>query len=219
MWETLTYEGVVYYFIDNEYYYKRDMLYGYDDDGERTAFFSKAVLEALKHINWHPNIIHSHDWHAALIPVYLKSEYKDMELYSNIKTIFTIHNLKFQGIYNPYVLGDVLGIDVKSEAATALRQFDTINYLRGALVCSDKITTVSPSYSDEIKTDYYGERQQDILIQRSEVLSGILNGIDPAKYDPSTDTSLYCFYTKDSFELKSENKSRLQKELGLNENS
>lgn len=217
--ETLSYEGVIFYFIDNEYYYKREQLYGYDDDGERTAFFSKAVLEALKYLDWKPDIIHSHDWHAALIPVYLRAEYKINELYSGIKSVFTIHNLKFQGIYSPYVLGDLLGIDDKTETAAALRQFDTVNYLRGALVCSDRITTVSPSYSDEIKTEYYGERQQDILNARSDILSGILNGIDPDKFNPSSDSSLYQQYSKDSFELKLANKKSLQKDLGLYEQS
>ncbi len=150
--ETLTYGGVVFRFVDNEYYFKREALYGYGDDGERTAFFSKAALEALRHIGWVPDIIHCHDWHAALIPVLLKGQFMGEEPYRGIKTVFTIHNPQYQGIYPPGVLGDLLGLDWSSEAAGALRQFDTVNYLRGALACSGRISPVSPTYTEEILT-------------------------------------------------------------------
>ncbi|SHI13480.1 starch synthase [Sporobacter termitidis DSM 10068] len=214
--ETLTHRGVVFYFVDNEYYFKRDRLYGYDDDGERVAFFSKAVLECLAHMpGFFPRVLHCHDWHAALVPVYLRELYGGADKYRDIKTVFTIHNLKFQGVFSRFYLGDVLGLDGYPAAADQLAQFDAINYMRGGLNYADAITTVSPAYAEEIRTDFYGERAQDILNRRRNVLTGILNGIDSSAYDPAADTALYALYTADDLSGKAENKKRLQAELGL----
>lgn len=214
--ESLTYHGVKFYFIDNEDYFKRDRLYGYNDDGERVAFFSKAVLECLPYIpDFMPQIIHCHDWHSALIPVYLRELFREREGYGDIKTVFTIHNLKFQGVFPMYDLGDVVGLEGYPAAADQLRQFDTINYMRGALNYSDRLTTVSPSYAGEITTDFYGERTQDILLRRHSVLSGILNGIDNTKHDPATDKDIYELFDAASLCGKSANKKQLQAELGL----
>lgn len=217
--DTLIFGGVTFYFIDNEEYFKRDSLYGYDDDGERVAFFSKAVLECLPYMgDFVPDVLHCHDWHTALIPVYLRELYHDSSFYSHIKTVFTIHNLKFQGTFPPSYLGDMLGLDAYPAAADQLRQFDSTNYMRGGLNYSDRLTTVSPSYAEEITTEFYGERAQDILARRRSALSGILNGIDNDKYDPATDHDIYHQFSIDSFGMKSENKKQLQKELGLEEN-
>jgi starch synthase len=216
--EMLEHDGVTFYFIDNEYYFKRDRLYGYDDDGERVAFFSKAVLESLPYMGgFFPQLLHCHDWHASLIPVYLRELYREREGYTGIKTALTIHNLKFQGIYPRYHLGDVLGLEKIPAAADQLKQFDTINFLRGGLNYTDAITTVSPTYAEEICTEFYGERCQDILRRRHSVLSGILNGIDTVKYDPATDPEIYRTFDAQSLDGKAENKKRLQADLGLEE--
>ncbi|MDP4109758.1 MAG: glycogen synthase GlgA [Bacillota bacterium] len=217
--ETLTLDDVIYYFIDNEYYFNRDKLYGYGDDGERTAYFSKAVAECISFLpGFFPDIIHCHDWHAALAPVYLRENFNDDSKYGAVKTVFTIHNLKYQGVFPGFYLGDVLGLDNRPNAASQLKQFDAVNYMRGALNYSDRLTTVSPTYADEICTDFYGERAQDIFIRRRGILTGILNGIDNKKYDPGTDKDIYLNYLADSFDKKSENKKFLQVELGLEAN-
>ena len=215
--ETLTYGGVTFYFIDNEYYFERCDLYGYEDDGERAAFFSKAVLACLPHMTgFFPDIIHCHDWQTALIPIYLRELYRMKTGYGEIKTVFTIHNLKFQGIFPRHDLGDVLGLEHVAAASDQLTQYDTINYLRGGLNYSDRLTTVSPSYAREICTEYYGEKVQDILVRRCGVLSGILNGIDTEKFDPAAGADICEAYDSLSLEKKSKNKLSLQKELGLN---
>ena len=216
--ETLEHGGVTFYFVDNEDYFKRDRIYGYDDDGERVAFFSKAVLECLPYMaGFSPDILHCHDWHASLIPVFLREHYREKPGYTGIKTVFTIHNLKFQGIFSMSYLGDMLGLHETPAAVEQLVQFDTVNYLRGALNYSDRLTTVSPTYADEITGEFYGERAQDILCRRRNVLSGILNGIDSAKYDPSAGTDIYAAFDQASPGGKAENKARLQAELGLTE--
>jgi starch synthase len=214
--ETLTHQNVTYYFVDNEYYFKRDRLYGYDDDGERIAFFSMAVLACLPYLpDFFPQILHCHDWHASLVPVYLRELFNTEAQYRDIKTVFTIHNLKFQGIFPLSYIAEVLGLQAYPDAVRQLTQFDTINYLRGALNYSDRITTVSPTYADEICTEFYGERAQDILTRRRNILSGILNGIDSTKYNPAADTHICQSYDADSYEKKLENKTYLQAELGL----
>lgn len=214
--ETLTYQNVVFYFIDNEYYYKRDRLYGYDDDGERIAFFSKAVLECLRYLpDFLPHIIHCHDWHAALIPVYLRELFHTEEKYRDIKTVFTIHNLKFQGVFPDYFLADVLGLQERPEAVRQLRQSGGINFMRGGLNYSDVLTTVSPTYAKEISTETFGEHTQDIFIRRHHVLFGILNGIDNNKYNPAADQDIIQTYDTQTYRKKYENKKYLQAELGL----
>ncbi|MBQ2058183.1 MAG: glycogen/starch synthase, partial [Firmicutes bacterium] len=190
----LKYKGVTYYFLDNEFYFHRDRAYGEFDDGERIAFFSKAVLDTIPMLEgFEPDILHCNDWHTALCPVFLKALYAGQPGYDRIRTIFTVHNLKFQGEYSDMLFGDVLGLAGHPWGDSVLRGFGggrSVNFLQGALWCADRITTVSPSYADEICTEYYGEHMDGIFNARRAVLSGILNGIDYKVYDPETDKAL-----------------------------
>ncbi|MDR1572444.1 MAG: glycogen synthase GlgA [Clostridiales Family XIII bacterium] len=214
--EMLKYRGVVYYFIDNEQYFKRDSLYGYGDDAERAAFFCKAVLECLAHLErFKPQIIHCNDWHTSLIPVMLKEYFGDHPYYSDIKTVMTVHNLKYQGIISRHCLGDLLGMEGHVAARERLSWGDAINFLKGALHYADAITTVSPSYAEEIKTPYYGEGLDGVLRWREECLSGILNGIDYEIYSPSSDSLIPETYRSGEWEGKAANKRALQGELLL----
>ena len=210
---TLKLGKIQYYFLDNEYYFYRDNAYGYGDDCERAAYFSKAVLETLQHIDFAPDIIHAHDWHTALVPVFLREHYRGMERYDRIRTVFTIHNLKFQGICWRFYLGDILGL---YECKNAYDQLcwgdDAINFMQGALYYSDYITTVSPTYAGEIRTPAYGEELDGVLNQRADRLQGILNGIDTAQYDPAK--AAFPFSAED-FSGKKACKAALQEELGL----
>lgn len=215
--ETLRYQGVTYYFLDNEYYFKRGNAYGYFDDGERIAFFSKAVCEFIKYIDFEPEILHCNDWHTALCPVFLREFYMQIDKYKNIKTVFTVHNLKFQGKFDKFVLGDILGLDNNYAARTQMLEGDAVNFMRGALNYSDRLTTVSPTYAEEICTDAYGEGLNDVYNRRKSILSGILNGIDPKAYDPMNDPYIYAPFNKDDLSGKTENKLALQRELGLEE--
>jgi len=204
----LKYQGVHYYFIDNEYYFRRDQLYGYGDDGERFAFFSKAVLDSILHMkDFKPDVIHCNDWHTALIPVMIK------EYYGEIKTLLTIHNLKHQGVFSKEVFEDLLGMNENTPGARSLEFHGSVNYFKGGLLCADAITTVSPTYAKEILESYYGEGLEDILRQRKEKITGILNGIDYEKYDPRTDHRLVSPYPCISW--KDENKVELQALLDL----
>lgn len=214
--ETLTLKGVTYYFIDNEYYFRRAYPYGYDDDAERIAFFSKAILEALQYLpDFFPDVIHCNDWHTALTPVFLREHYMALPEYRDIKTVFTIHNLKFQGQFPPSVLADVLGLHKNIAASNQLADNGCVNFMKGALLYSDRLTTVSETYSEEIQSEYYGEGMQYIFQSRRHILSGIVNGIDITKYNPAKDKSLYKAYTKETLEVRKENKADLQAELGL----
>lgn len=206
---------VTYYFLDNEYYFKRDNLYGEFDDGERFAFFSKAVCEAILHMDFEPDILHCNDWHTALAPVFLREFYRDAEKTRDIKTIFTIHNIKFQGMFSSFLLGDILGLWGTPAAWQLLSDSHTVNYMLGALCYSDRITTVSPGYAEEICSWYYGEGLEYILNKRKSILSGILNGIDTKVYDPEKDKALAVNYGASSLEKKKENKLALQRETGL----
>lgn len=215
---TLRRGGVTYYFLDNEYYFKRGSVYGEFDDGERVAFFSTAVLETIRHIsrNFAPDILHCNDWHTALVPVFLKELYRGEEVYDRIKTVFTIHNLKFQGQYNMYMVGDVLGLH-KTPAAGQLNHDDSFNFLQGAVIYSDAVTTVSPTYADEICTVKYGEHLEGLFESRKYKLSGIINGIDNKNYDPMTDKAVEVHFDENSLDRKALNKLALQRELGLRE--
>lgn len=205
-----TVDGVVYYFIDNEYYFRRTGIYGFFDDGERFAFFSKAVVDMIRYIDYQPDILHCNDWQTALIPVYLNCYYRGDENYRNIRTVFTIHNIQYQGQYGQEIIGDVLGLP------RGYVEYDgDCNYMKGALVQSDRITTVSPTYAHEILDEWYAHGMDRILREQSWKLRGILNGIDTDSYNPATDRSLYRNYTKDSIEDKLINKQNLQRELGL----
>ena len=210
-------DGVIYYFVDNEYYFKRDGLYGYYDDAERFAFFSRAVLEIIPHIDFKPDIIHCNDWQTALIPVYLTEMYSKDPFYSSIKTVFTIHNIQYQGKYGMELYGDVLGLP---EGKESLVEYDgCVNFMKGAIQCSDKVTTVSPTYSREILEPYYSHGLDSILKEFGYKLTGIVNGIDTDVYNPQTDRLIYNNYSVQTLECKQKNKEKLQKEMGLPKSS
>jgi len=213
--EEMEYQGIHYYFLDNEYYFSRPQVYGEYDDAERFAFFSRAALESLIHIpGFKPDIIHCHDWHTALIPLMLKEFYGREPLYYPIKTIFTIHNLKYQGIFPPEVLGDIVGFGSEYFEENALEFYGAVNFMKGALLAADRITTVSPTYAEEIKDPYYGEKLDGLLRKRSDYLIGILNGIDYDVYDPLNDPYLVMPYHNVAL-AKDENKKHLQQVMGL----
>ena len=205
--------GVIYYFIDNQYYFKRDGLYGYYDDAERFAFFSRAVLEILPHIDFKPDVIHCNDWQTALTPVYLDVFYRHDPFYSNMKTVFTVHNIQYQGKYGHELTGDVLGIPLENE--NVIEYDDCVNFMKGAFVTSHRITTVSPTYSHEIMDPYYSHGLDGILRELSGKVSGIVNGIDTDVYNPETDSLIYKNFTVDDLGGKAVNKAELQRELGL----
>lgn len=212
--EELEYQGIHYYFIDNDYYFGRERLYGYEDDGERFAYFCKAVLESLPHICYQPDILHCHDWHTALIPLYLGEKYGDQPFYFGMKTILTIHNLQHQGYLPIDHFDDVLGLAGHKTAWEMLEFKGGLNILKAGLLSSHVITTVSPTYAEEIQSPYYGEGLDEILRQRRTDLYGFLNGIDTEKYDPQKDPYLAVNY-RSSLCKKEENKIELQKILGL----
>ena len=208
-------DGVIYYFIDNQYYFKRESLYGYFDDAERFAFFSRAVLEVLPYINFTPDIIHCNDWQTAMVPVYLNEFYKADPFYSDIKTVFTIHNIQYQGKYGMELYGDLLGLVPGRES---LVEYDgCVNLMKGAIQCADKITTVSPTYAREILEPYYSHGLDNILKQFTYKLTGIVNGIDYDVYNPETDPMIFKNFDVKSLDIKAYNKSELQKQMGLPE--
>ncbi len=217
--ETLEEGGVTCYFIDNEYYFKRGGPYGYFDDGERIAFFSKAVVESLQYLpDFRCDVLHCNDWHTALAPVFLREFYQGLPLYENVKTVLTVHNLKFQGQMSDSVLGDILGLAHIPAAARQLRSDSgSVNFLKGGLCYSDLLTTVSPTYAEEIKSAFYGERLDEVFRRRADVLSGIRNGIDTARYDPASDPQLAARFSRDELSGKAVCKAALQRELGLPE--
>ena len=217
----LEYDGIPFYFIDNEYYFKRASSYGFYDDGERFAYFDRAVLEAVNHmIDFTPDIIHLNDWHTGMIAPIMKEHFKHHPRFVNIKTIFTIHNLQYQGVFSKETLGDLLSLGDDYFSEDRLKFYDAISFMKGGLNFSDKITTVSSSYAEEIKTPFYGEGLHGLLQVRSGDLSGIVNGIDTELFNPKEDKEL--FYNFDSYDLtgKIKNKLELQKSLNLpvNEN-
>ncbi|MEK3659960.1 glycogen synthase GlgA [Paenibacillus sp. FSL F4-0236] len=210
--EHMVYDGIPVYFIDNEYYFGRDGIYGYMDDGERFAFYNRAVLECLPAIDFQPDVMHCHDWHAAVIPMLLQGHYRHNPFYSEMRSVFTIHNLLYQGVFPYEVLGELLGLD--SSYFGGVEYYGNVNFLKGGIVYSDRVTTVSPTYSEEIRTPYYGYGLDGLLNARADVLSGIVNGIDTKSYNPATDTSLVTRY-RSNLAKKTENKLALQEELGL----
>ncbi len=205
--------GVIYYLIDNEYYFKRGSFYGHYDDGERFAFFSRAVLEILPYIDFKPDIIHCNDWQTALVPVYYSTIYGNKEGYTGIKTVFTIHNIQYQGKYGNEILGDVFGLG--EECSSLLNFGDCINLMKGGIECANKVTTVSNTYAGEILDPWFSHGLDPILKERSYKLSGILNGIDVINYNPETDKDIFCNYSAKDFEGKAENKAALQELFGL----
>lgn len=208
-------DGVTYYLIDNEYYFGRDGLYGYYDDGERFAYFDRAVLEFLKEIEYQPDIIHCNDWHTGMIPVMLEVEYAKDLFYYNMKSIFSIHNLKFQGVFSKDILQDLFGYDLEPYYNNSLAFDGGVSFLKGGVMYSDRITTVSNTYVEEIKSYEYGERMDFDLRNRSYALSGILNGIDYEEFNPEKDKNIYRHFNKNNLEGKGINKEELQKELGF----
>ena len=206
-------DGVIYYFIDNQYYFKRDGMYGHFDDAERFAFFSRAVLEVIPHIGFTPDVIHCNDWQTALIPVYLNTFYRGDELYRNIRTVFTIHNIQYQGKYGYELTADVLGLPPESQS---LLDYDNcINFMKGGIQCADKVNTVSPTYAKEILNPYFSHGLDNILKEFTYKLTGIVNGIDTEVYNPETDPLIYKNYSAESIAGKAYNKKMLQQELVL----
>ena len=211
--------GVIYYLIDNEYYFKRNTFYGHYDDGERFAFFSRAVLEILPYIDFKPDIIHCNDWQTALVPVYYSTYFANREGYTGIKTVFTIHNIQYQGKYGREILGDVFGLG--EEHASLLDFGGCTNLMKGGIECANKVTTVSNTYAGEILDPWFSHGLDPILKERSEKLSGILNGIDVINYDPETDKDIFYNYSAADYSAKAKNKAALQELFGLpvNENT
>ena len=216
--EKLEHDGVTYMFVDNERYFARDYPYGFFDDGERFAFFSKAITESLQHLpeGFECDILHCNDWQTALAPVFLREFYQGLPLYDRVKTVFSIHNVAFQGQFSDTVMEDILGVAHIPAAASQLRcDACSINYMLGALRYADAITTVSPTYADEIQTPEFGEGLDGVLRERSYALQGILNGIDVAGFDPATDKRIAANYTVEDRSGKAVCKAKLQEELGL----
>lgn len=213
--DEMEWDGIRFYFIDNEYYFTRSQLYGEYDDGERFAFFTRAVLEALGHLDFYPDVIHCHDWHAGMIPFLLKEQYAWRKEYAGIKTVFTIHNLQFQGIFPRVILGDLLGLDDHYFNSEQLEFYGNMSFMKAALISSDKITTVSPTYMDEIQTPYLGERLDGVLRMRRDDFAGILNGIDSELYNPETDKDIEAIFSAKELENRSRNKQAIQRKFEL----
>ena len=213
--EETIYQGIPYYFIDNEYYFKRKTLYDEFDKAEQFAFFSRAVLESLLHIpEFHPDILHCHDWHTAMVPLMLREFYRQEPYHFRLRTVFTIHNLKYQGVFGREILTDVLGLREEFFQESLLEFNGGINFMKAALIYADKVTTVSPTYAREIQTPYFGEHLEGVLQQRADNVVGIVNGLDYEIYNPDKD-SLIMYPFSSSPDAKQKNKSYLQNRLGL----
>ncbi len=209
-------DGVTYYFLDNKYYFGRPYIYGLGgDEYERYGFFCRAVLNALPLLSFRPDVLHAHDWQSGMVPALLKIQYAHLPFYTGIHSLFTIHNLQYQGIFGIHEVQDVLGLGDGLWSNDKLECYGCANFMKAGLVYSDAISTVSPSYAEEITTAYYGERLDGLIRARRDSLYGVLNGIDIEEYDPATDPLIYQTYTADDLAGKAENKRRLQEELGL----
>ncbi|NLJ25644.1 MAG: glycogen synthase GlgA [Firmicutes bacterium] len=208
-------QGIPFYLIDNEYYFGRHELYGYGDEAERYACFCRAVLETLTTIDLRPDILHLHDWQTGVVSPLLRAHYGQVPFYQNTKTVFTIHNLKYQGIFPKTILSDLLELDLNHFKPEGLEFYDNVNFLKAGLVYSDALTTVSPTYAREIQDPFFGEKLEGVLRRRQADLTGILNGIDYHEYNPATDHHIWKQYDVDSFPKKGENKLRLQEQLNL----
>ena len=205
-------DGVIYYLLDNQYYFKRDTLYGHYDDAERFAFFSRAVLEILPYIDFIPDVIHCNDWQTAMVPVYKDRYYHD-GIYQNIKTVFTIHNIQYQGKYGYELMSDVLGLS--DDSAHIVEYENCVNLMKGGIECADRVTTVSRTYAEEILTPWFSHGLDEILKLRQFKLGGIVNGIDVDVYNPETDPLIYEGFSAENLAGKAKNKAELQKEMGL----
>ena len=215
--EKLVYDGITFYFVDNKQYFQRNYIYGLGgDESERYTYFSRAVLEALPQIDFIPDVLHCHDWQTGLIPMLLNAQYKQLEPYKDIKTVFTVHNLQYQGIFSISEIEELVSLGDWAYTSDNLEFYGMCSMMKGGLVGADKITTVSPTYSQEIQTAYYGERLDGLLRKRVDDLSGILNGIDTVEYDPANDAMIAKTYTAETYkEGKAVNKAALQEQLGL----
>ncbi|WP_027129076.1 glycogen synthase GlgA [Fusobacterium perfoetens] len=214
--ESLEYDGVTFYFLDNEYYFKRPEPYGHYDDGEIFTFFSRAILETLKYLDdFKPDVIHCNDWHTGVLPLFLKTHYSYDVRYQGIKTVYTIHNLKYQGVFSKTVLGELLGLDDSFFTENAIKFYDGISFMKAGIMYSDIVNTVSKSYAEEIRTPYFGENLDGLLNGISYKLYGIVNGIDYDEHNPLTDKNIYKQYDKENLKYKVVNKLELQKDLGL----
>ena len=211
----LDHDDVRYYFIDNEYYFKRDSLYGHYDDGERFSYFCRAVLDIIPYLNFVPDVIHSHDWHTGMIGFLLKEQYRYLPLYQSIKSVFTIHNLKFQGVFPRSVMHDLLMFDDNYFHIDRLEFNGNISFMKAALLAADKITTVSETYRNEIQDPFFGHQLDGLLQALSYKLVGILNGIDSDLYHPEVDEHIAANYNLETVGKKKINKRALQEEFGL----
>ncbi|MEY8746144.1 glycogen synthase GlgA [Paenibacillus tundrae] len=212
--EMMEYEGIPVYFVDNEYYFGRDGVYGYMDDGERFAFFNRAVLEVLPLLEFKPDVLHTHDWHAGMIPLLLQAHYAHDAFYSEIRTVFTIHNLLYQGVFPHSLFSDLLELDDRYFTMDGVEYYGNVNFLKAGIVYADHVTTVSPTYAQEVQTSHYGYGLDGLLSSLGNRFSGIVNGIDTNSYNPATDNKIAVKY-RTSLSKKIENKVELQKELGL----
>ena len=210
-------DGVTWYFFDNEQYFDRPELYGYLDDGERYAFFSRAVVRMLDRLAFWPEVINANDWQTALVPIYLKDDGVREDRYRSIKTVFTIHNIEYQGRFNPYVLGDLFGLDPGWVQDGTMLMDGDLNLLKGAILSADAVTTVSPTYANELKMAYFAHRLESIMRQCEYKLHGVLNGIDTTAFDPETDDRIAHNYSVKDMAGKAKNKADLQRMLGLRE--
>ena len=208
-------DGVTWYFLDNEQYFDRSELYGYMDDGERFAFFSRAVVRMLGHLKFWPEVVHCNDWQTALVPIYLKDDGVREERFRTVRTVLTIHNIEYQGRYNPYILGDLFGLDSGWAKDGTLLMDGDVNLLKGAILCADAVTAVSPTYANELKMAYFAHRLEGIISKCEYKLSGVLNGIDMKLYDPETDPRIAVNFSPRDMTGKDEDKAVLQRMLGL----
>ena len=214
--KSLEYQGVTFYFVDNQYYFGRSYIYGLGgDEYERFGFFDRAVIDALVHLDFKPDVIHCHDWQTGMIPALLKIQYAQFPFYQDMKTVYTIHNLQYQGVFPIKAVQDTLGLGDDLFTSDKLECYGCANYMKAGLVYADELTTVSPSYADEIQTAFYGERLDGLLRARKDQLVGILNGIDVNDYDPAKDPQIYANYDPYHLGGKETCKAELQKELGL----
>ena len=211
--EMLEQDGVKWYFMDNKFYFGRPYIYGMGgDEYERFGFFCRGALNALPMLDFQPDVIHAHDWQSGMVPALLKIQYQHLPFYANMRTMYTIHNLQYQGIFGIPEVQDVLGLGDSLFTDDKLECYGCANFMKAALVYSDEITTVSPSYAEEIQTAYYGERMEGLLRARKESLSGVLNGIDMVRYDPNKDPDVANHYSVNRMTGKAKCKEKLQKQ-------
>ena len=208
-------DGVTYYFIDNEYYFDRASAYGEVDDGERFIFFSKAVVQLMKFLDFKSDIVHANDWHTGLVPLYIKDFSRGDSFYHNMKSVYTIHNMKYQGVFPASILGEVASLSYEYFHEFGLKYYDNINMMKGGIVYCDLLTTVSQTYSEEIKSSYFGENLEGVIQANSYKLHGVVNGIDYEKFNPETDPNIDFNYTIDDLDIKVKNKMSLQERFNL----